>query len=189
MRGPGIKQVLSFALVGLLLAPAVGAWIHGRRPALPPETRPEVGYTAPPLSYTDSQGRARPLEDMNGDPVRLEDHRGRVVFLNFWASWCGPCRSEMPEIQRIEEKYGGRVKVLAVNATAQDNEKAARRFVAELGLTFDVPLDRTGEVLETYRVRFFPTSFFIDGGGVIRAKFEGAMSAAMMEAAVRRAAR
>lgn len=178
------SKFLSLALVALLAALTIGVFANARRSAAPAEVRPEVGYAAPPLVYTADGGVKRPLVDIKGKPVRLEDFRGKVVFINFWASWCGPCRREMPEIQRLNEEYADRVKVLAVNATAQDDETKARQFVRQLSLTLDVPLDRTGEVTDAYRVIFFPSTFVVDPSGVVRVRREGAMNYSMMESAV-----
>lgn len=187
------SQVVSVGLgLSLMVALVIGVFVNNKRPDLPPEVRPKVGFRAPSLvNSKEINGRTvkEPLVDLRGKPVRLEEYRGRVVFLNFWATWCPPCREEMPNIERIQKEYGDRVKVLAVNATAQDDEDAARRFVQGLGLTFDVPLDRTGEVTETYQGNFFPSTFIIDGNGVIREKIEGAMNYAMMDAAVRKVMR
>lgn len=182
-----VTRWVSLGLAALLLVLAVGVFINARRPDLPAEVRPEVGYAPPPLVNTGDDGEKHPLPDMNGRPVRLEDYRGKVVFINFWASWCRPCRREMPEIQRLQEQFGDRLKVLAVNATAQDEEAEAREFVRQLGLTFDVLMDRTGEAVEAYQVILFPTTFIVDPGGTIRTRREGAMTYGMMESAVRQA--
>lgn len=182
-------RFVSFAILIFMVVLAVSVFVKARRPeTAPADVRPEVGFAAPPLVYTDDRQGKQPLLDLEGRPVRLEDYRGKVVFINFWATWCPPCKREMPDIELIRKRYGDKVAVLAVNATDQDNEGAVRRFVKEYGLTFRVPLDRTGEATEAYQVVFFPTSFFIDGRGIIRAKFEGAISEGMMESAVKKAA-
>ncbi len=189
MGKDNFSKLIPVGIVTLLVALAVGVFVNARRTEAPAEVRPDIGYAAPPLVYTDDKGGVKPLSDLDGKPVRLEDYRGKVVFINFWATWCPPCKQEMPDIQRIHEKYGDKVKVLAVNATAQDNEEAVRRFVEQFKLTFDVPLDKTDDVTSAYQVRFFPTSFFIDKDGVIREKREGAMNYALMEAGVSKASR
>ncbi|MDS8877070.1 TlpA disulfide reductase family protein, partial [Streptococcus pneumoniae] len=96
-----------------------------------------------------SQGQTAPdftLTDQNGDTVKLSDYRGKKVILNFWATWCPPCRAEMPHMQEFHENNtDGDVVILAVNLTAQDNgEEAIRSFIDEFGLTFSIPMDETG---------------------------------------------
>jgi len=101
--------------------------------------------------------------------VRLSDLRGRVVVLNIWASWCPPCRAEMPALQVLHEQRAGQgVVVLGINSTVQDSEQAARDFAAEYGLTFPIALDRDGEATRLYQVRALPSTFFIDRQGIIR---------------------
>ena len=103
-------------------------------------------------------------------PVQLSAYRGRVVVLNFWASWCGPCREEMPEFQReyVAHTPGQGPVILAVNVLVLDARQPAEAFVSEMGISFPVAFDQTGEVAERYRVRGLPSTFFIDPDGVVR---------------------
>ncbi len=185
------RGALLFALpAALLVALLAGAAVNWRRADLPPGVGAREGLLAPPLvAAASARGEAAgaPLTDQQGRPVRLEDYRGKVVVLNFWASWCAPCRKEMPDLQRLEAKYRGRVKVIAVNATSQDDERAARLFLDRNGIDLLVAFDRTGQVTAAYGVYFFPTTFIVDAAGVIRARVEGRMTPPAMEAALRRA--
>jgi len=120
---------------------------------------PQAGFLAPDFT----------LNTLDGETVTLSDLRGQVILLNIWASWCPPCRAEMPAMQRVWEEYQARgVVVLAVNSTVQDTPADAQAFVTENGLTFPIPLDTSGEVTRLYRVSSLPTSFFIGADGVIR---------------------
>ncbi len=120
---------------------------------------PQAGFLAPDFTLT----------TLDDETVTLPDLRGQVVLLNIWASWCPPCRAEMPAMQRVWEEYQSRgVVVLAVNSTVQDTPADAQNFVTENGLTFPIPLDTGGEVTRLYRVSSLPTSFFIGADGVIR---------------------
>ena len=121
---------------------------------------PREGFLAPDFRLT----------LLGGGEVALSELRGQVVIVNLWASWCPPCRAEMPALQEAYEAYHDRgLEILAVNTTYQDSHAAAAGFVQEYGLTFPVPLDQTGEVSRSYLLRALPTSFFIDRDGVIRA--------------------
>lgn len=118
--------------------------------------------------------------------MQLSDHRGRVVILNLWTSWCGPCRAEMPALQRVYAANRDRgLEVLAVNSTIQDAESDVAAFVHDLGLTFPVLLDRDGAVSRRYLLRALPTTFFIGRDGTIRSVVvSGPMSEALIQSKV-----
>lgn len=109
------------------------------------------------------------LQTLDGDTITLSDLRGRPVLINMWASWCGPCKYEMPLLELVygEFKNQGLV-VLAVNLTKQDRLATVITFVEELGLTFPILLDQEGKTTDDYQLRGLPSSFFIDREGVIQ---------------------
>ncbi|HEY58823.1 MAG TPA: TlpA family protein disulfide reductase [Anaerolineae bacterium] len=148
--------------VALLLAAALWVWASRTTPQAVTQGQvpaPQVGFLAPDFI----------LPTLEGGSQALSDLRGQVVVLNFWASWCPPCRAEMPTLARVAQEYAPkRVTVLAINATASDSSEAARRFLAEIGVTLPVVLDLDGQVVQTYRISAFPTTFFVDAQGVIR---------------------
>ncbi|MGD2251849.1 MAG: redoxin domain-containing protein [Anaerolineales bacterium] len=114
------------------------------------------------------------LSSAQGQSVRLTDYRGNVVLINFWATWCFPCVAEMPAIQDRFEKYQDQgFVVLAINSEDSLNEILA--FASDHGLTFPFLLDAGGRVEADYRVRAYPTSFFVSRGGVILAQHVGMM--------------
>lgn len=137
---------------------------------------PREGFLAPDFA----------LELLGGGEVTLSELRGRGVLINLWASWCPPCRAEMPAIQRVYDRTKDRgLEVLAVNTTYQDSERAAADFIQELGLSFPVPLDRGGTVSRQYQLRALPTTFFVDRKGIIRTVIIGGpMSEATIQTAV-----
>ena len=124
----------------------------------------EVGDLAP--SYG-----ARALD---GDSVDLADFRGHPVLLNVWATWCGPCRVEMPSIQRLYDAYRERgFVVLAVSVDAAHVEPAIRTFIEEYGLTFRVLHDPESRVSEVFRTRGVPETLVLDETGTIVKRFSG----------------
>lgn len=125
----------------------------------------EVGMRAPQFRTVTPQGKQ----------VALSDFAGDVVLINFWATWCGPCGTEMPEFQRIYEEYSGRgFTILAVDFLEPPDQVQA--FVDELGLTFPIGMDESGKINDLYRINQYPTSYVIDGHGVIVAKHAGPLS-------------
>ena len=114
------------------------------------------------------------LSTLDGEPVRLSDFRGQTVVLNFWASWCPPCRAEMPEFQALWEERGpsgsNDLVILAVDFLPEDSVSAAAAFVEDFELTFPILFDtEDGEVAQRYGVRGLPATFFIDADGIMRA--------------------
>lgn len=118
---------------------------------------PREGFQAPDFT----------LSALDGSSITLSDMAGKVVFINFWATWCPPCEAEMPAIQSLHES-SPEVIILAVNATNQDSLEEVRRFVTERQLTFPILLDQDGQVGRLYETNALPSSFFIDKKGVIR---------------------
>lgn len=112
------------------------------------------------------------LNDLTGTRITLSDLRGQVLLLNFWATWCGPCRVEMPAIQ---ERYNeGGFAVLAINF--DESADKVQGFADELELSLPILLDPGGKIQEFYRVRGYPSSYFIDADGVIQFIHIGEMS-------------
>src|SRR6056297_878160 len=106
------------------------------------------------------------LELLNGDPGTLSEHTGKVVFLNFWATWCPPCREEMPSMQVLyDELREEGLEMLAVNVL--ENRETAQEFIDEQGFTYPVLLDRDGRVMLRYGVRAYPTTYMIDREGYV----------------------
>lgn len=113
------------------------------------------------------------LKTLAGDTVKLSDLKGKKVMLNFWATWCPPCKAEMPAMEEFHKEAGDDVVILAVNIDPHLDVKA---FVDENGITFPIPLDEEDKVNETYQVLSIPTTYFIDTKGNIGNKYIGAMN-------------
>ena len=137
---------------------------------------PRQGFSAPDFS----------VELLNGGQVTLSELRGQPVVLNVWATWCPPCRQEMPALEKVYNDFKGQGLILiGLNLTSQDSEKDVIAFVQEFGLSFPVALDRDGTVQRKYKISGYPTTFFIDREGIIRSVVVGGpMSAALIQSKV-----
>jgi len=155
------KFLIACSLLILILG-AAWIWISIPPPGSTTQGQiqaPQEGFAAPDFT----------LETYEGQSYTLSEFRGRPVLVNFWASWCPPCRSEMPAMQRVFEDLEEQgLIVLAVNSTHQDNLGEALTFVKIRQLTFPILLDRTGSAGSLYDIRSLPTSFFIDSEGIIQ---------------------
>ena len=117
--------------------------------------------------------------DKDGNPVKLSDYFGKPIVMNFWASWCGPCKMEMPDFNEKSQELDGEVQFLMINMTDGDREtvEIASGFVAEQGYTFPVFFDTTSEAAYVYGAYSLPTTFFIDADGNAVAQATGAIGA------------
>jgi len=116
----------------------------------------------------------------DGEPIALSDYRGSVVALNFWATWCVPCRAEMPALQNASETYAsGELIIIGVNAG--ESPRQVRAFLDEYGLTFPIALDRNGSIADLYGVRVFPTTIWIDAEGNVQAEHFGPLTVDQIE--------
>lgn len=144
MRRAAIPLALG---LGLLLAVVI---------LLRTQQRERSGFAAPSFQ----------LPTLDGRTVRLEEFRGKVLFLNFWATWCPPCREEMPSMQRIYERF--RQRPFAMLAISEDAfVDPVHEFSKSLGLTFPIALDRNGHLPEKYGVTGYPETFIIDPSGIV----------------------
>jgi peroxiredoxin len=127
------------------------------------ESGPRIGEVAPDFK----------LSALDGKSVRLADYKGRVVFLNIWASWCPPCREEMPSMEALHNKMKGRpFEILAVSID-QGGKETVESFTAQFGLTFPVLLDPEGKTYGLYGLTGVPETFIVDKNGVIIQKIIG----------------
>ena len=130
---------------------------------------PVAGYRAPDFTLTTAQGKT----------FTLGEYRGQPVVLNFWATWCPPCRAEIPHFQAASLKYNGQVAIIGVD----DGEplSTVAPFASELGMTYPLPLDEQSIVGRQYRVNSLPSTFFIDRDGIIRYVHIGILNGAVLE--------
>lgn len=133
--------------------------------------RPEDGEPAPDFALIDVR---------DGKSVhKLSDYRGKVVVLNWYASWCGPCRNEIPDFQEAQDALGDEVVFLLVNL--QEEQAVAQGLLDELGATMVAVMDSEGEVAEHYRVRGMPTTYFIDRDGNVAISGSGMVTREALE--------
>ena len=128
-------------------------------------------------------GRLAPgftLVDLGGNQVTLSDFRGQTVCINFWATWCPPCRAEMPEIEAVHQEYKDKG-VVVIGVDIMEAESDVRQFVERGGYSWTFVLDTIGAVANDYKITKLPTSFFIDREGIVRAMKIGAMTQRAME--------
>ena len=118
----------------------------------------QVGFSAPGFALTS-------LDDQK---IGMVDFKGKPVILNFWASWCPPCKAEMPAFQQASLEFSDSdLQIIAINATNQDSILEVRKFIEQYEITFPIPLDTTGSISRHYLVHSLPTTYFIDRNGVI----------------------
>ncbi|GED68369.1 thiol:disulfide interchange protein tlpA [Brevibacillus reuszeri] len=123
------------------------------------------------------------LQALNGEKMKLSDLRGKKVIVNLWATWCPPCRAEIPDMQSFYEANKDKgVVILGVNLTSTEtNVEAVSAFVQRYGMTFPILMDVDKQVSGVYKAISIPTSFIIDSSGVIQNKYIGPMNQEMME--------
>jgi len=165
-----IRKTATAALLVLavILGAACGAWAADLSPGLPPNLFDDAGIDLPRERVEAPAFGEAPLVDTGGAEARLSDFRGQVVLVNFWATWCAPCREEMPSMERLYRRLGDRgLVVVAVSVDRGRAEKRVRQFAEKYGISFPVLLDANGEAADTYRVAALPTSYIIGRDGFL----------------------
>lgn len=176
--------LLVFALLlggASVLYSRLGAGLEAQQLASQNEAEPEDGETAEKVAAPDFT-----VYDAEGGEIRLSDYSGKPVVLNFWASWCGPCKREMPEFQAAFEELGEDIAFLMVNMTDGSRETAdtAAAFVEEAGYTFPVYYDRDMDAASAYGAYSLPTTYFIDAEGFVIARAAGAIDGETLQTGI-----
>ena len=160
----------------ILILIAGASWIilnaNTTNTAIDKISAPQAGFAAPDFT----------LKTPNGEEYTLSELKGNAVLVNLWATWCPPCRAEMPAIEKIYQEYKDQgLVVLAVDMTYQDDPANVAPFVQKYGLTFPILLEETGNVGVLYQLRSLPSSYFINRAGIIQeVVIGGPMSEALL---------
>ena len=171
------------AFIGVVLAAGIGWIVYSSTlvaestavgEAARLEPAPIAGHPAPDFE----------LKSPDGDLIRLSDYQGQPVVVNFWATWCGPCRAEFPEFQEAAVDNADSLVIIGVNSTSVDQAANIAPFLEEFGITFPIALDEEGAVVDSYRVLGLPTTVFIDSDGIINEVFTGPLNKAYIESKI-----
>ena len=162
-KGTGVALCILIGLTVVVVGSRVGSDV---RKAEIPVRPPEAHSFAPGGVPAGEPAPVFALKDLDGNEVNLTDQRGKVVLINFWATWCPPCREELPHIQRFHEQYRDKGLVVLAISTDRDKEKV-RPFMEKHGYTFPV-LFADGKVASAYKVRGIPVVYLIDREGAVQ---------------------
>lgn len=162
-----VRRILMLIMVGAVAFAIYKTTGGGEKPAV------EEGKVAPDFQ----------LQTLDGETLKLSDLRGKAVLLNFWATWCGPCRDEMPAIQSVYEKHKDKGFVV-VGVNIAESQLAVKGFARQLDLSFPIVLDKERQVVDQYQIGPIPSTVFIDQNGEVVRKMDGQMDEAQIEAYV-----
>lgn len=190
------KKTLITALVLVLLLLLAGLGYNMLKPSFAQQGITQVTEKAEPQSSVDaapasSSEALHPapsftVYDAEGNAVTLDSLKGKPIVLNFWASWCGPCKSEMPDFEKVYAEYGDRVTFAMVNMTdgQRETQEKAQAHIDKEGFTFPVYFDLDQDAANTYGVSAIPTTYVIDADGNLVAYASGAISGEALSGAL-----
>ncbi|PLR82462.1 alkyl hydroperoxide reductase [Bacillus canaveralius] len=161
-----VKKIIAVVILTALLTVAI---VQAMEKEEQPDNLPglKMGVKAPDFELT----------ALTGEKVQLSDYKGKKVMLNFWATWCPPCKAEMPAMEKFYRDMKDEIAVLAVNIDPKNDVKG---FAEEKGVTFTILLDDQEEVSKIYQIISIPTTYYIDEAGIVQSKHIGAMTQEQM---------
>ncbi|AJY73365.1 TlpA family protein disulfide reductase [Paenibacillus beijingensis] len=166
-----MKRTIVFVVAAcLLIAFAVFEFYSGKESKATATTNPADALEKPKEGY---MAPAFTLQGLDERPYSIGGSRGKLLIVNFWASWCAPCEMEAPDLEALYKQYGDQVDLYGVNSTAFDRERDAREFVDAQKLSFPILMDRAGVATKLYKVDNFPTSLIIDPSGKVLERING----------------
>ena len=185
---PGAKYLLAVALTVLLAVGAAAAYKYLTSVTTVPPSPPDNTSAPPAGGRTGAPGNRNAAPDFTvtdggGNRVSTADLSGKPVILNFWATWCPPCRSELPAFDKLYRQYGNEVSFMMIDLTDGDREtvEGVKKFISENGYTFPVYYDTEGRAAEAYNVSSIPFTVAVGRNGNIVGTHLGAMSEATLE--------
>ena len=144
------------------------------------------GERAPELAVDLDDGSTYQLTDLDGNPIRLADLRGKAVWINFWATWCPPCQAETPVLRELAERYGDQGLELIGISVQETTPSDVRAYAERYQLGYTIGFDASGHIFDRYRAYVLPTQIFIDPDGVIREVVLGQLDLAAATARIER---
>ena len=165
-----MKKYIGLAIVSVMIGLVIWQFVNEPKPAKLEASQKEPEEEHRAILATDFT-----LPMLSGESFTLSQMRGKTTIINFWASWCGPCKMEAPHLQEFYEEYSDQVEIVAVNITSKDKREDAEAFVEQYGLTFPVLLDETGEISTMYGAFAIPTTVFLNEKGEIIHEYAGPM--------------
>jgi len=182
-----MKKIVGLVLLAVLVAIVIGNMVKNNIDQEKAMDNEQLGVDMTGVAAKEglNKGDQAPdfeLTTLDGQAVKLSDYQGKKVVLNFWASWCNPCRAEMPHMQNYYEDFAQEenVEIVAVNLTDGDTVSKVEDFVADFGLTFPIPMDEDGNVGTMYEIITIPSTYIIDSTGKIQNKIQGPMDDQML---------
>ena len=159
------RKVVVFAVMVVVLAGLlIMVKYQGKFPATRARSVAAAGHGAPDFTLTDLQGR----------PLTLSDLRGKAVVLNFWATWCPPCKQEIPWFVDLQKRYGAQgLQVVGVSMDDEGDQKAVAKFAADNGINYPILLGKESVALQYGGIDYLPTTFYIDRNGVVMERVFG----------------
>jgi DsbE subfamily thiol:disulfide oxidoreductase len=173
------NKIFYFIALGILIGAISAVLMYDDTSTNGIPEKESITFVAPGSVIDNSPAPVFSLPDLSGELIKLEGFRGRVVIINFWTTWCIPCKEEMPMLDEFSRENSGSITVLGINVG--DSINKVMGFMEEVKVSFPILIDETGVVGSTYHVVGYPTTYFVDGAGIIRGKYIGLITRRLLQ--------